>query len=190
MARRHANGRSMDEQVILDGDPPIALVLKPSARARRLSLRVSRLDGRVTLSLPRGASRRHALAFAAEKADWIRRQLATQPITIRPMPGGTLRFRGEALEIVTHDGRGVRLADGRLAVPARDPDRTPARLMAFLKTHARDALAGAAGHYAEALGRPHGRITLRDTRSRWGSCGRDDFPGSGGQRGHPAFYNP
>lgn len=160
----------MDEQVILDGDPPIALVLKPSARARRLSLRVSRLDGRVTLSLPRGASRRHALAFAAEQAGWIRRQLARRPDMAQPMPGHALPFRGDERMIVTHGGRGVQLAQGAIAVPERDPERTPARLAAFLKTHARDALAEAAARHAAALGRPHGSITLRDTRSRWGSC--------------------
>lgn len=159
-----------DEQVILDGDPPITLLLKPSTRARRLSLRVSRLDGRVTLSLPRGASRRHALAFVEEKAGWIRRQLSLQPDLARPMPGDTLPFLGREHEIATHDGRGVRFDGGALLVPARDPDRTPARLAAFLKTHARDALAEASARHARALGRPHGRITLRDTRSRWGSC--------------------
>jgi len=160
----------MDEQVILDGDPPIALVLKPSARARRLSLRVSRLDGRVTLSLPHGASRRHALAFAAEQASWIRRQLARRPDMAQPMPGHMLPFRGEPRMIVTHGRRSVQLANGAIAVPERDPERTPARLAAFLKTHARDALAEATARHAAALGRPHGSITLRDTRSRWGSC--------------------
>ena len=77
----------MGEQVILDGDPPIALDIKPSTRARRLSLRVSRLDGRVTLTLPHGASRRHALAFVEDKADWIRRHLADRPDAETPMPG-------------------------------------------------------------------------------------------------------
>lgn len=160
----------MNDQVILDGDPPIALLLRPSARAKRLSLRVSRLDGRVTLSLPRGASRRHALAFAEEKADWIRRQLAQRADVTRPMPGTALPFCGTERPIVTHPGRSVSFTGTAIAVPERDPARTPARLMAFLKAHARDALAEASTRHAAALGRSHGKITLRDTRSRWGSC--------------------
>jgi len=160
----------MGEQVLLPGDPPIELILKPSARARRISLRVSRLDGRVTLTLPRGASRRQALAFAAEKAPWIRSQIAAHPGEVRPMPGSTLPFRGESVPVESHDGRSVRFADGRIEVPARDLERTPARLAAFLKHHARLTLSEAAQRHAEALGRPHGRITIRDTRSRWGSC--------------------
>lgn len=160
----------MGEQVILNGDPPIELVLNRSARARRLSLRVSQVDGRVTLTLPQRASRRHALAFAEDKANWIRRQLAERPDLARPLPGMLLPFRGEALPIVTHGGRRVEVVQGAIAVPERDPERTPARLAAFLKTRARDALAEASARHAGALGRPHGKLTLRDTRSRWGSC--------------------
>ncbi len=37
-------------QHILPGHPPITVALRRSARASKLSLRVSRLDGRVTLT--------------------------------------------------------------------------------------------------------------------------------------------
>ena len=60
-------------QHILPGNPPVEINLKRSGRARRMSLRVSSLDGRVTLTLPRGVSDRDGLAFASEKADWLRR---------------------------------------------------------------------------------------------------------------------
>ncbi len=160
----------MGEQVLLSGDPPIELVLKASARARRFSLRVSRLDGRVTLTLPRGASRRQALAFAEEKAEWIRRHIAEHPGEMRPLPGQAIPFRGASLPIVAAPGRAVRLADDRIEVPARDAERTPARLAAFLKHHARLDLIEASRRHAARLGLAHGRITLRDTRSRWGSC--------------------
>ena len=50
--------------VILPGNPPIPLTLRRSARARRISLRVSQLDGRVTLTLPKRLPQEEALAFA------------------------------------------------------------------------------------------------------------------------------
>ena len=43
----------MTSDPILPGDPPIPLVLRRSARARRISLRISQLDGRVTLTMPK-----------------------------------------------------------------------------------------------------------------------------------------
>ena len=57
---------------MLTGNPPVALTLRHSARARRISLRVSGLDGRVTLTIPRGVSEAEALAFARSRADWLR----------------------------------------------------------------------------------------------------------------------
>lgn len=160
----------MGEQLILPGEPPIALDIRPSARARRLSLRVSRLDGRVTLTLPHGASRRHALAFVEDRADWIRRHLAERPDIETPMPGRALPLRGVEHAIVTGATRGVRAVGETIEVPHRDPERTPARLMAFLKTEARSDLAASVDHHAATLGVRPSKLTLRDTRSRWGSC--------------------
>ena len=65
-------------QHLLPGNPPVELTLRRSARARRISLRVSGLDGRVTLSLPNGVSSAEALAFAkAAKSN-----LTTRAVTI------------------------------------------------------------------------------------------------------------
>ncbi len=69
--------------------------------------------------------------------------------------------------IVPGTGRGVVPGAGQIAVPEA---AAPARLQAWLRERARERLTAAADHYAAALGRPYGRITLRDTRSRWGSC--------------------
>jgi predicted metal-dependent hydrolase len=55
-------------QHILDGTPPVTLILRKSARARRISLRISQLDGRVTLTLPRGVSEAEGIAFARANA--------------------------------------------------------------------------------------------------------------------------
>ena len=60
---------------VLKGDPPIPLILRRSAAARRISLRISQLDGRVTLTLPKRLAEREALAFARSKEEWIREHL-------------------------------------------------------------------------------------------------------------------
>ena len=50
-------------QITLPGNPPIAVVLRRSAQARRLSLRLSQIDGRVTLTMPRRLPEREALSL-------------------------------------------------------------------------------------------------------------------------------
>lgn len=160
----------MADSLTLDGDPPITVHLRRSSRARRLSLRVSRLDGKVTMTLPRRLPLREAEAFAIEKQSWLARHLAEQVPPAVAMPGAMIPFEGVAHEIVPRSIRTPRIEEGRLLVPERDPGRTPARVSAFLKARARDQLVAASDHYSGLLGRPYSRITLRDTRSRWGSC--------------------
>ena len=154
---------------VLPGDPPVEVTLRRSARARRISLRVSGIDGRVTLTLPRGASEREALDFAREKAAWLRRHLDKRVADVAVGIGAELPFRGGLRVVVPGQGRAVRLGEGEIAVPG-DPGRAGARLLGYLKESARARLAEASDRYAGALGRDYARLTLRDTRSRWGSC--------------------
>lgn len=154
---------------IIPGNPPIEVILRHSTRARRISLRVSRLDGRVTLTLPKGVREAEALDFARQKQDWLRHQIARQPDQVQVGIGVELPFEGRPLLVTQGAGRKVDIAQGELRVPG-SVDRTAARLQGWLKEMARDRLTAASDRYAARLGKSYSRITMRDTRSRWGSC--------------------
>ena len=152
------------------GDPAIRVQFRQNARARRLSLRVARNGGGVTLTAPMGVSLAAAKGFAIDKQDWLRRTLDGQPEQIVVAPGVQIPVEGRVLPVTVGPGkRGARVLDDRIEVAVARPGP---RIVAALKLLARDRLAAASGRYAAQLGRSHGRITLRDTRSRWGSCGR------------------
>jgi len=157
------------EQVILEGSPPIEVGVKRSGRARRISLRVSRLDGRVSLTIPAGGSKAEAIAFLREKEVWLRHQLVIQPERTALGLGAELMFEGVPVTITSGQGRAARIIGDHLAVPG-DEAGYPAKIAAFLKARARPRLHAATEIYAARLGKPVKRITLRDTRSRWGSC--------------------
>ncbi|WP_412504929.1 M48 family metallopeptidase, partial [Roseovarius sp. SYSU LYC5161] len=108
-------------------------------------------------------------AFVQDRAGWLRAQLASVVPEQRPAFGQALPYRGESLILAPGTGRGV-LQDGERLLAPPDADRLGPRLAGFFKTRARDALVAACDRHAAALGRDYGRITLRDTRSRWGSC--------------------
>lgn len=154
---------------VLGGNPPVAVTLRQSARARRISLRVSRLDGQITLTVPKGVSTQEALSFADEKSDWIRKHLAARPADRRVAIGGSILFEGQEVDILAGRVRAAKLIDGQLVVPASESMVTP-RVVAFLKARARARLTEVSTRYAAQVGRPFGRISIRDTRSRWGSC--------------------
>ena len=153
----------------LPGQPPVELTLRRSARARRFSLRVSRLDGRVTLSLPQGARMAEAMAFAYDHEAWIRAALAALPRTAVVGIGSAIPVQGRLLTLVRGPGRLVRADGDSLFIPG-DPAQAGVRAAAYLKHLARDRLTAASDRYSSLIGRPYARMTLRDTRSRWGSC--------------------
>jgi hypothetical protein len=150
----------------LHGNPPIDVTLRKSAQARRLSLRVSRLDGRVTLTMPSGLPDREGIAFLRDKESWLRGHLDQigpgEPVGI----GSVVPVQGKPLPVMP--GARVRFLDDRIEVPPHRPAAAPIR--ARLRAMARDALAEASDRHAASLGASYDRLAIRDTRSRWGSC--------------------
>ncbi|SLN61317.1 hypothetical protein AQS8620_02800 [Aquimixticola soesokkakensis] len=156
-------------RAILAGNPPLEILLRPSAQGRRLSLRISALDGRVTLSMPKRVREAEAMAFLREKESWIRQNMPDDVSAVVPKIGGFVPFEGQELTLVPAKLRSARQEGAQLLVPEA-PDMVGPRVQAFLKLHAKNRLAAASALYAQALGVGFGKITLRDTRSRWGSC--------------------
>ena len=159
---------------VLPGSPPVEVHLKRSSRARRFSLRVSRLDGKVTLSMPLRAREGEALAFLKGNEDWLRQTLVTMPAPSLQAVGhgAVIPVEGRGLTLTPATGRGVRVDGDRLLVPG-DPATVGPRVAAWLKVLARDRLATASTRYAGLVGRRYTSLAIRDTRSRWGSCSPD-----------------
>ncbi len=161
-------GKALTERLEVPGAPGIEVLVRRSARARRLSLRVGRADGRVTLSLPARMPLARARDFVAEQAGWIARQVAAAPAPRVARVGAILPLLGADVPVVEGPGRSARWTGEAIAVP--DDARAGPRIKALLQTMARTHLIPAVDRYAEAIDRVPSKVTLRDTRSRWGSC--------------------
>lgn len=153
------------------GDPAIEIRLRPSAQARRFTLRVPSggADGAV-LTLPRHASRTAALEFVQANESWLREKLAGRGARIVAAHGAELPFLGRLLRIEATGAPGRLKAErGVLLVPGQTR-LVPGKVRGYMREAARQVLVERAHHHAGRLRRRPGRITLRDTRSRWGSC--------------------
>lgn len=155
--------------ILIDGDIPVAL--RRSARARRMTLRVARAGGQVVLTLPVSVSVAEGRAFAESRAGWLRKIRATAPQPSVVSAGALMPIEGRMLRLTPTATRLVGIEGEHLIYPANRP--AGPTVSAWLKQMARSRLALACDRYARQIGRPYRAITLRDTRSRWGSCTHD-----------------
>ncbi len=148
------------------GEPAIEVRLRRDPRARRMVLRVGR---GTTLTLPSGVPLAAARAFLSDQEGWLRSQLARRPGPERVGEGTVLPFGDGTLTVrASTGGRLTRIGD-ELHVPGVERDFGP-RVAVYLREAARAALVEACHRHAAVIGRRPGRISLRDPRSRWGSC--------------------
>ena len=148
----------------------IPVKIRRNNRARRILLRFNIAEEEVRLTIPPGTSFKSGLAFLHQSTDWLRNQV--RDISEKPsIFGNPLTILDKTMMIGRDETRPRRifLEAGNLIVggPA---DHAEARLKNWLRQEARTFFLGRSDCYAERLGADYGRITIRDTISRWGSC--------------------
>lgn len=156
------------------GPCTVSVVRRPNAR--RMILRLDRRSGGASLTLPRGVPRREAERFLIAHLGWLETRLAQRPERISFKPGQIIPFRGE-LHRICQEGaaraatRVARNAAGEAVILVGGlEDAVPGRVLRFLRAEALAELTRAAHAHAGTLGVTIGRISIRDTVSRWGSC--------------------
>lgn len=149
----------------------IDVAIRRNPRARRLILRLGPTPGPVTLVTPRFISQARALRFVEEHARWLGEKLAGRPTPVDFSHGAEIPFRGHMHRLISKpQARGAVLcASNEIHVPGGQL-HLARRLTDWLKREARAAITGAVAEHAAAFERAPARITIRDQKSRWGSC--------------------
>jgi predicted metal-dependent hydrolase len=157
------------------GEVPVTV--RRNVKARKMTLRVRSAARDVTLTLPARTSLLAARDFVERHVGWIEQRLSRLPEQIPFEPGEIIPLRGVEHRIAVREGvRGlVRIepglrGEGPVVAVHCVAAHAPRRIVDFLKREARKDLAEAVARHAAALGVSVGRITLKDTTSRWGSC--------------------
>lgn len=152
------------------GGRSVTVTVRRSAAARRLSLRLDPALGPL-LVVPARTRLAEAEAFLLGHRIWLAERLARLPPRVALVDGARLPLLGIEHEI-RHEPqarRGVWAEAGVLHVSGR-AEHLPRRVGDYLKAEAKRRIYGLAFDLAARLGRTPGRVTVRDTRSRWGSC--------------------
>ncbi len=144
------------------------------AQARHISLRVDGAARAIRLILPRRAALREGLEFAEYKSAWLLDQLDALPARIPFGDGAVVPILGQD-HVIRHDPggrRGVWRAEG-VVWASGHAEHLPRRIADFLRAEARRELAARARSKAAKIHETVHRVSVRETRTRWGSCGSD-----------------
>ncbi len=167
---------------------PARVQWRRSLRARRVSLRIDPRGAAVVVTLPPRAARTAGVALLMNHADWVSERLAALPVAVAFEAGAAVPLHGVDHPIrhvarvstsrasprcASAAGRlGSRLVwveRGEICVPG-EAEFIARRVADFLRAEARRRLSALVAQKAALAGVQPRRITVKDTRSRWGSC--------------------
>ncbi|MEA4898051.1 MAG: SprT family zinc-dependent metalloprotease [Christensenellaceae bacterium] len=164
-------------RMVRAGRESIEYELVQTAR-KSLELRV--LPNQNKLFAPQGVRLKTADAFVVERADWLRDarerlREAQARVNARAALAEGAQVSLEGRTLTLHVARGaerVEARDGALWVWTKNDGGDAVRLAvrAYMIRRARAAVTARLEHFIPLVGRRPARVTIREQRTRWGSC--------------------
>ena len=170
MAYRHGQRLPLEGP----GGQVLPLKLSVNPRSRRVSIRIDGRAGEAVVVAPSERRLTDGVAFARQKAGWIADRLAARPQGQALAPGGVVNLKGRPVRLEGVGGAGaarlVQTPEGPVIRSGGEGEAFERRVENLLKREARAALSARTEVHLNALGQRPVRVSIVDTRSRWGSC--------------------
>ena len=144
--------------------------VRRSDRARRVRVSVD-AHGEVEVVLPRRSPERAAAAAVVELRPWIERRLAEASAVRDAIAarGAGVPYLGGELTLRPEPGRSRVHRRGELLLVPAD-ERAPAAIERWYRRAAEREIAPRLDAAVAALGTRYAKLTIRNQRTRWGSC--------------------
>lgn len=170
MARHHKKVSEDHHIIDIDGRQ-VPLIVRRHPRARRIILRVNTAGEGAVVTIPVHAELADGLEMARRQAAWLGRALDDMGQRTLFRDGAKVPYQGDdyTLRHVAGARGTVWIESGEIHVTGQ-ACHMARRLGDWMKNQARAEIAPLAHAKAAQIGQVAARITIRDTRTRWGSC--------------------
>ena len=158
-------------KIFLEDEPDLEIFLRRNSNSRRITLRISALDGKITVTGPNNVDYKELKSFAESKKTWLKSKRKSFEPPILVSEGIKIPIGGIDTKISFGDLQRPKKVGSILFVCKQKPVST--QVKKYLKEICRSHFDFTCRGFAERLGSKFRKITLRDTRSRWGSCSND-----------------
>lgn len=151
------------------------LTIRQHDRATRITLRIEPGGRALKMTIPQGLAAREVNAFLDRHQGWLLTKLAKFSSDTKLQGGSEILLRG-VLHRIEHTGslRGlteaVEIGERPVLRVSGMPEHAGRRISTFLKKEARSDLERLVAVHAGRIGAKVSSVSMKDTRSRWGSC--------------------
>lgn len=151
--------------------------IRRSKRAKRVALRLDPVERVMNLVIPHKMPLHKAYNFVQTHEEWVRQNLARLSNTIEFTDGVQIPIFGETVDIQVDQSplyKKTVIERHDFLLNVSTPLESPSdKIKQYLKKLAHEGLSDIASEKASWIRKKVTAVTVRDTKSRWGSCSQD-----------------
>lgn len=142
-----------------------------SPQSRKMTLRIDAKEHIPVLTLPPRCSEKKAVDFVKSHQDWIETQMGRLPNCKKFEEGDIITLFGKEYTIIHNpEARCGVCIKGKELIVAGETDFLHRRVTDFIRKKAQEKFYKLSCSKAEKINSKINNVTIKDTKSRWGSC--------------------